>query len=191
MTSTVTDSLLRGLAEFRADNGCAISLYIDLDPSSTPTAPDVETRFNASLSALEKQADSHSGDRNCRLTLRDDLERIRSWWDSNFDRDRTQGVAIFASSADNWFRALQLPEPVRDLAQIGGEFAIAPLVGQLGGDGALVAFLSRERGNVYRVSGGRLVEVVDETAETQGQHSQGGWSQARYQRHIDHLVQQH
>ena len=24
-----------------------------------------------------------------------------------------------------------------------------------------------------------------------GRHSQGGWSQARYQRHIEHLVQQH
>jgi peptide subunit release factor 1 (eRF1) len=35
------------------------------------------------------------------------------------------------------------------------------------------------------------VEVADESEEQPGQHTQGGWAQARYQRHIDHLVQQH
>src|SRR3954463_13346025 len=72
MTSTVTDSVLRTLAAFRAENGCAISLYLDLDPSETPTTPDAETRFNASLSALEKQAEQRAGSRDCRLALRDD-----------------------------------------------------------------------------------------------------------------------
>jgi len=151
----------------------------------------VETRFNAAVSALEKQADLRSAARDCRVALRADLERIRTWWGSEFDRDGTKGVALFASSADDWFRALQLPERVPDLVQIGSEFGVTPLLGQLGRDGALVAVLSRERGSVYRVSAGRLVEIVDETEETPGQHSQGGWSQARYQRHIEHLVQQH
>jgi peptide chain release factor subunit 1 len=191
MTTTVTDSVLRTLSGFRAENGCAISLYIDLDPSSTPTAPDVVTKFNALLSELEKEAEARGTDRDCRLALRDDLARIRAWFEDQFDRDGTKGVAIFASSADGEFRALALPEAVGDLTRIGSEFVVAPLAGQLGRDGALVAVLSRERGNVYRFSGGRLVEVVDESEETQGQHSQGGWSQARYQRHIEHLVQQH
>src|SRR6185437_2261619 len=38
---------------------------------------------------------------------------------------------------------------------------------------------------------GRLAEEVDESEETQGQHDQGGWSQARYQRHIEKLVRDH
>jgi peptide chain release factor subunit 1 len=33
--------------------------------------------------------------------------------------------------------------------------------------------------------------VVDESEEQPRQHDQGGWSQGRYQRHIDHLVHQH
>jgi peptide chain release factor subunit 1 len=191
MTSTVTDNVLRTLSGFRAENGCAISLYIDLDPSSTATASQAETRFNSLLSELEKEAETHGGARDCRLALKDDLARIRSWWDDEFDRDGTQGVAIFASSADGEFRALPLPEPVRDLVRIGSELVVAPLAGQLGRDGSLVVVLSRERGTVYRFAGGRLVEIVDETEEAPGRHSQGGWSQARYQRHIEHLVQQH
>jgi len=191
MTSTVTDSVLRALSAFRAENGCAISLYIDLDPSSTATAAQAETRFNALVSELEKEAEGHSTARDCRLALQHDLARIRSWWGGEFDRHGVKGVAIFASSADDEFRALPLPEPVQDLVRIGSELAVAPLVGQLGRDGSLVAVLSRERGTVYRIAGGRLVEIVDETEDTPGQHSQGGWSQARYQRHIEHLVQQH
>jgi len=191
MPTTVTDSVLRAISAFRAENGCAISLYIDLDPSSTPTTPHAESKFNALLSELEKAADSYGAARDCRLALRDDLARIRTWWDDEFERDGAKGVAVFASSADGEFRVLPLAEPLGDLARIGSEFTVAPLAGQLSHDGSLVAVLSRERGNVYRSSGGRLVEIVDESEETQGQHSQGGWSQARYQRHIEHLVQQH
>jgi peptide subunit release factor 1 (eRF1) len=44
---------------------------------------------------------------------------------------------------------------------------------------------------VFRLRGGRLEEVVDQSEEQPGQHDQGGWSQARYQRHIEKLVQDH
>jgi peptide chain release factor subunit 1 len=44
---------------------------------------------------------------------------------------------------------------------------------------------------VFRLEDGRLEEVVDETEDVPGQHDQGGWSQARYQRHIEHLVREH
>jgi peptide subunit release factor 1 (eRF1) len=64
-----------------------------------------------------------------------------------------------------------------------------PLVGR--GTGAIVAVVSREQGRVYRLTAGRLEEVVDRSGDTPGQHDQGGWSQARYQRHIENLVLEH
>ena len=71
-------------------------------------------------------------------------------------------------------------------------FYLAPLVPLVGrGDGALVAVVGRERGEIYRLRGGRLEEVVDHTEEQPGRHDQGGWSQARYQRHIEKLVAEH
>jgi hypothetical protein len=45
MAITVTMNLLRDLATFRARNGCALSIYLNLDPSVTPTTPDVDTKF--------------------------------------------------------------------------------------------------------------------------------------------------
>jgi peptide chain release factor subunit 1 len=191
MATTVTDDLLRDLAGFHARNGCALSIYLDLDPSVAPTTPDIDTRFRAHLAEAEKLGEARSRERDCRLALRRDAERIRSWWDDGFDRDGARGVAIFASSADGYFRALPLAERVNDAVRVGPELHLTPLVDQFGHDGTLVAVVSRERGTVYRIRNGRLEEIVDETEEQPGQHDQGGWSQARYQRHIEHLVQQH
>jgi peptide chain release factor subunit 1 len=192
MATAVTTDTLRGLAGFRAANGCAISIYVDLDPSSTPTIPDVETKFNSVLSEAEKAAGAGAGaGRDCRLAVREDLARIRAFWDDEFDRDGARGVAIFASSGDGFFRALPLAEGAGDSVHVGPSLHLAPLAGALDRDGALVAFVTRERGTIYRFEGGRLRQVADESEEQPGQHDQGGWSQARYQRHIENLVQQH
>ena len=43
MAASVSWDSLRELANFQVENGCAISLYLDLDPSITPTAGDVQT----------------------------------------------------------------------------------------------------------------------------------------------------
>src|ERR1041384_343279 len=98
MGTSVTTDILRELAGFRADHGCAISIYLDFDPSSTPTIPDVETKFNAVLSEAEKLAERHADARDCRVALQSDLRRIRTWWNDEFTRDGANGVALFASS---------------------------------------------------------------------------------------------
>jgi peptide chain release factor subunit 1 len=192
MGATITWEALRELAGFRSSKSCAISLYVDLDPSATPTAAEMATRMNSLLSDAEKEADARNYGHDQTQALRSDLDRIRSWWDGEFDRDGVRGVAVFASSLDNLWRTIPLSEPVPDRVRLARDLFLAPLVPLVGrGDGALVAVVNRERGQVFRLRGGRLVEVVDETEEQPGQHDQGGWSQARYQRHIDKLVQDH
>jgi peptide subunit release factor 1 (eRF1) len=191
MATALTKDTLRDLARFRAANGCALSIYLDLDPTTTATIPAAETKFNATLTEAEKTAEAVADGRDCRLALRADLERIRAWWNHEFDRESVRSVAIFASSADGLFRALPLAGACRDSTHIGPSLHLAPLLDQVQAEGGLVAFVSRERGTIYRFDDGCLREVADETEEQPGQHDQGGWSQARYQRHIEHLVQQH
>jgi len=190
----VTEGLLRGLAGFRAANGCAISIYVDFDPSSVPTVPAEKTKFHALVDDAKKLADSRARDRgrDCRFALEADFERIKAWADAEFDRAGARSLAVFASSADGFFRIVPLLEAVADGWEVGPELWIAPLAGQLGGaEGALVAVVSRERGVLYRLHEGRLQEIADETDGVPGQHDQGGWSQARYQRHIENIVLRH
>ena len=191
MADTVTWSTLRQLAGFRAENGCATSLYLNLDPSEVPTAGDAQTRMSALLSTAEK-VDRKDLTHEQRGALKADFERIARWFDDDFNRDGARGVVVFAAGLDNFWTTLALPEAVPDRFKVGHELFLAPLVRVVArADGTIVAVVGREQGQLYRLSAGRLQELGDYSDETPGRHDQGGWSQGRYQRHIEHLVQEH
>ena len=196
MASTISWETLRGLADFRAERGWAISLYLGLDPSVAPTARDVEPRVNSLLDDVERQLEARRDElaREAREGAKADLERIRAWFDTEFDRSGTWGVALFAGGLDGLFRTLPLMEPVVDEACLDQELMLAPLVPLVGkGDGPLVAVLNRERGDVYRLHDGAFVQVADLTDDQRGmsRSDQGGWSQARYQRRFDEMAEKH
>jgi peptide chain release factor subunit 1 len=185
---------LRTLAEFRAAKGCAISLYLDLDPQSTINPGDVQTHVHSLLDGGGRKAGfgSESLTRDQTYGLKSDVERIKQYFAADFDRGGMRAFALFASGLDNLWKTLALPCPVNDDIRLGRELYLAPLLNVVGqGEGALVAVVSRERGEVYRLSAGRLHEVANETEDVPNQHDQGGWSQARYQRHIDEVVGRH
>src|SRR5436190_18654422 len=191
MAGTVTWPRLRELASFRSENGCAISLYLNLDPHEVPTPGDAQSRMNALLNAAEK-IDRSDLTHDARAGLKADFERIARWFDDDFERDGSQGIAIFAASLDNYWDTLSLPEPVTDGVRAGREFYLAPLVPLVARmDGTIVAVVGREQGQLYRLLAGRLEPIADQFDEQHGRHDQGGWSQARYQRHIEKLVQEH
>jgi len=194
VASTVTWDSLRDLAGFRAQNGCAISLYVDLDPSVTPTPGDFDTRVNALIDEIEKSEAARRPEltHDQKEGLRSDVQRLRDYFDQEFQRDGTVGLAVFCAWLDNLWVPLPLSGRVRDAIKVNRSLYLAPLVSLVGrGEGALVVVVGRERGDVYRLRGGKLEEVAEQTDETPGQHDQGGWSQARYQRHIEKLVQDH
>lgn len=193
MPATITPELLRRLAEFRASKGRAISLYLDLDPSVAPTQPDVAARINALLDEAGRRVDEvrESVPREARESLKGDLERVRDWFADDFDRDGSHGVAIFADGADGLWSAQTLTEAVPDDVRIGDDLMLAPLLPTLGRDEFLVGYVGRERAEVYRLRDGTLVEIADETEDVPNKHQQGGWSQARYERHVENVVGQH
>ena len=185
---------LRELAGFRAENGCAISLYLNLDPSITPTAADVATRVRSLLDNGSKSHGATRGDlaHEVRLGLRNDFERLQRFFQSGFDRDGAHGYAVFVAGLDNVWSTVPLPAAVSDTIRVADDFLLAPLVPLVGrGEGALVALVNREQGRVYALRGGRLAEIANKTEDMPRRHDQGGWSQANFQRHIDNLAQEH
>jgi peptide chain release factor subunit 1 len=194
MTSTVSLDRLRELAGFRAQNGCAISLYLDLDPGSTPTAGDTATRVNSLLDAASKSHGATRGDlaHEVREGLKADFERVERYFHNEFDRDGSRGLALFAAGLDNVWSVLPLPWSVHDQARVADDFLLAPLVPLIGrGNGALVAVVNREQGRVLALRDGRLEEIADRTEDAPSKHDQGGWSQSRYQRHIENIAHEH
>jgi peptide chain release factor subunit 1 len=194
VAGTITWEQLRELAAFRARQGCAVSLYVGLDPSIVPTAGDLASHTRSLLARAERQLDGRHVTlaRDERQALSRDLERIERWFGSEFSREGAHGVAVFAAELDDLFLPLVLPWPVEDEARIAPQLFLAPLVSLVGrGDNALVAYVGRERGDVYRLRAGELTPLADETADVPGRHDQGGLSQARYERHIETIVDRH
>ena len=129
MASPITWEQLRELASFRTKRGCAVSLYLGLDPSIVPTAGDLASHTRSLLARAERQADeqraalSHAE----RKAVAGDIDRIASWFESEFSREGVRGVAIFAAELDGLFRPLLLPWPVADDARLGQQLYLAPL----------------------------------------------------------------
>lgn len=192
VASSVTWDALRQLAEFRAEKGCAISLFIDLDPSTSPTPADAQTRVHSLLDEGEKKSDGTNQTHEQRLGLKADFDRIRQFFREEFQRDGTRGYAVFCAGLDNLWETVSLSERVPNEVKVSRELYLAPLVPLVGrGEGAVVAFVSREQGRLYRLRAGRLDEVADLFEEQPRRHDQGGWSQARMQRHVDELAKDH
>ena len=191
---TVNWDELRDLAGFEAENGFAISVYLDLDPSLVPTAGDAHTRLNSLLDGAARENGGRAREltHQQRLALKEDLERIRRYFEAEFERDGAHGLAIFCAGLDNVWRPLPLTEMVPDGIKVGQLLYLAPLVPLVGrGEGAIVVVVSREQGRFYRLRGGRLEDLADYFEEQPRRHDQGGWAQARLQRHADELVHEH
>jgi peptide chain release factor subunit 1 len=186
VADTITWEQLRELAGFRATADCAISLYVGLEPSDAPTAADVQARMASLLSeAGRKLEDAPTG-------KQEDLERIRTWLESGFDRSGLRGLAVFADGPDDLWLTIGTAEPLEDAVHVSDELYVAPLVPLVGSEAdVLVAVVGREQGRVFRLQGGRLVEIADESEDVPGRHGQGGWSQGRFERHIDEIVDRH
>ena len=194
MAEQLTWETLRELAAFRAEHGCAVSLYLDLDPSVTPTPGAADTRLHSLLGTAERSdaAASEGLSHQAREALKADIERLRDYVENEFDRAGVHGLALFAAGADGSWRTLSLGDRVPDEVAVGRTFRLAPLVGHMGhADGALVAVVSRERGEVFRLRDGRLRELADLSDETSRRHDQGGRSEARSQGHADEVAADH
>jgi peptide chain release factor subunit 1 len=192
MATTPTWEDVRRLAEYRAQRGRAISLYVDLDPSVSPTAPQAATRVKALIADGHKDGAGLDQTHQEREALKRDFERIERYFDQEFSHDGAHGLALFCAGLDKLWIQLQLPDRVPDEIKVERDFYLAPLAPLVGrGDAALVAAVNRERGSLYRLRGGRLEEAADLSEEQPRRHDQGGWSQSRFQRHVDELAAEH
>ncbi len=194
MAGVITWNRLRELAAFRAQNGLAISLYLGFDPSTAGTIPGAATKVNSLLDEAQKSTFANRGDltHDQKRGLQSDFERIHSYLTNDFSRAGAQGLAIFAAGLDTFWSANALSERVPERVCVGPDFHLKPLVPLLGrGEGAIVAVIDRERGLLFRLTNGRLEPLSDLTEEQPGRHDQGGWSQARFQRHINELTKDH
>jgi peptide chain release factor subunit 1 len=192
--ATELDLLARSLAGFRAQRGICISLFLDLDPRVVPTAKDVSSHVTSILDDARRRIDENADTlgRERTVSARDDLEEAERFFEEQLDRSGAHGFALYLDGLDNVRHDVALPKPVEDRAVVGPTFALAPLLTTLEHDrDLLLAAVGRERGTLWRARNGSIELLEDRTEEIHGRHDQGGWSQARFQRSIEHDALDH
>jgi peptide chain release factor subunit 1 len=175
------------LVAFEPTDAPVLSLYLDMRPNENGRRTwDVFLR-----KVFSERPRTLKGD--ARKSFEDDAERIRAYLEADV-RKSADGLAVFAcSAADGFFEAVELDVPLdAHWLFVGSVPHLYPLMrvnDQFPRYAALVADTNSARLYVFGL-GAREAEREVKNVKTR-RSAMGGWSQARYQRHIENFHLQH
>jgi peptide chain release factor subunit 1 len=180
--------LIDRLAAFPPGNAPFVNVYIDARPDHVG-----RERYRAFVrTELKARAATYPERSPERQSVERDAERIAAWLDARA-RPQANGIAIFACAAADFFEAVQLEVPIEQSEVFVGPtphlYPLAAVAGRYRRHAAVV--LDSHAAHIF-VFG--LGEVVAERAIDSGEipkSEAGGWSQARYQRHVEEFQRHH
>jgi peptide chain release factor subunit 1 len=184
----LTESIDR-LAQFEPVPFPVLSLYLDMRPNGTGRdqyAPFLRKAFRDRLRTYRPHSPEHT-------SFSRDVERITAYLESEV-RASANGLALFAcAGADDFFEAIQLDVPIEfhrlyvdDKPHL---YPLARIDDQYPRFAAVV--LDTNLARIFVFSTGQRVREQQVQSPKTKQVKVGGWSQARYQRHIEQYHQQH
>jgi peptide chain release factor subunit 1 len=177
---------LRSLAELRLDRPVVLSLYLNLDPSQFATPPARKTSVRSLLDEAERRLREVDGlSHQDKMALQAALERATRFLENELPSDGAHGLAVFASEPNGLFEAVKLPRSVPNRVAIGHSPLVGPIARLARRERWCLALVNRRDARIFRGSPDGLREVEQIHDDVSGQHDQGGWSQARYQRGIE------
>jgi len=180
--------LIDRLAEFPPGKGPFVSVYIDARPDQVGR----DKYWAFVRTELKARAATYPDRTPERQSIDRDAERILAWLEANA-RPQANGIAIFACAAADFFEAVQLEVPIEQSEVFVGPtphlYPLAAVADRYRRHAAVV--LDSHSAHIF-VFG--LGEVVDERAIESAaipKSEAGGWSQARYQRHVEEFQRHH
>jgi peptide chain release factor subunit 1 len=188
-STTPLSAQLDRLAQFEGTTAPFISLYLNAQPND-------RGRDDYSLflkRELRGRADTYPLDTPARDSLERDIQRVEAYVESEI-KPSANGVAIFAcAAADDFFEAVQLSAPIDEnrlfISDRPHLYPLAQLDSRYPRCAAVLCDTNRAR--IFVVALATVEQEHEVTGTKTRRHTMGGWSQARYQRHIDNYHQQH
>jgi hypothetical protein len=170
-----------------------VTLYLDLDPERFATPPARATQITSLIdsAARDVERDKTLG-HDDRQALREDLERIHSYLRSEDPPYQgSRALAVFCSLRDGLFEVVGLGRSCEGFVVIERTPYVEPLIRSAQDRRWCVALVNRRVARVFNGTGDRLEERQRIEDNVQGQHDQGGWSQANYERSIEKDADDH
>jgi peptide chain release factor subunit 1 len=183
----LTDQLDR-LAAFEPAPYPVVSLYLNTQPNQHGR-DNFQAFTRKEFKARQQTYGTNTPERE---SLDHDIERISQYLETEL-KPSAHGVAIFACHAGELFEAVQLEAPIDDhWLYIGDQPHLYPLA-------RVVSQFPRYAAVLADTHATRILVVAENTvADAQSiqgvktrRTSQGGWSQARFQRHVENYHLQH
>ncbi|HSP55905.1 MAG TPA: Vms1/Ankzf1 family peptidyl-tRNA hydrolase [Dehalococcoidia bacterium] len=169
---------IRELAELKTDPGI-VSVYIKLDPKLRYRRKQAAVKFQSEAVRFARAASGWQLE-----ALDREKPNILTFLKSQDFLGRT--LAIFSSKPAGVWRVLRLDVMVPTTIAVDKRAQVQPLVRLLDENPrVVVCVIERDRAAVYTVEGGTIRPESDIESVVPGWHDQGGWSQARFQRHIE------
>jgi peptide chain release factor subunit 1 len=178
------DTKLREIAALQSDAGI-VSAYLKLDPRLRYLRRQALVKFGGAAARFSRSANDWQ-----REVLDRETPRIlRFLRKENFGG---RAVVIFSSEPDGIWRVVQLDVLVPSVVAVDTRPQIETLVSVLDEHpGVIVCVVERDRASIYRVEQGARHLESEIRSAVPGWHDQGGWAQARFQRHIEFHEDQH
>lgn len=183
------DSHLDRLALFEPVDLPVVSLYLNLQPDQRGRdhyQPFVRKELRGRAKTFAPRSpERESFDR--------DIERIEEYLRDQI-LPESNGAAIFACSGkDGFFETVQLAAPIeQNSIHVGRQphlYPLARISDRYRRYACLVADTNAAR--IFVFGAGKQLAVEDVANEKTKRFQAGGWSQSRYQRHVDHQRMQH
>ncbi len=185
----ISRSELQKIGQLRDPNGQLLSLYLPLFQESSNVDYNIELK-NLLRSANQRYVDSTGTSlpegfdalfEDLRVYVRDNAGKYG------------RGIALFASPEYGILRTLAMPGSVESSAIVAENPNLAPLIRLLEDNQPYcLCVVSRDQARLFLGHVDEIEEIEQvRDEEVPGQHDQGGWSQARFERHIEDHVHRH
>jgi peptide chain release factor subunit 1 len=185
----ITRSDLEAISQLDHPEGHLLSLYLPLFQDKS------DTDYNIQLKNLLRSANQrfqHETGNELPGSFEELFEDIRVFIRDNAGK-YGRGIALFASPEKGIIDTRSVPDSIESSAIVDARPNLAPLIRLIEDfDPYCVCIISRDQARILTGYLDEIHEVMHlEDDEVPGQHDQGGWSQSRYERHIEDHVNRH
>lgn len=144
-----------------------------------------------------RQAQAHVDDiigleKADRKAVVSDLDLIANWMDTQYIRGKEKSLLFFVCSEIGLFEVLPVNESVPHTFHVGSSpnlIALESIASSAHGTGVILISKGTARLYTFRFNELRLDRVIED--DVPNKHRKGGWSQMRYQRHVEDHVYRH
>ncbi len=184
---------IKELAALSFEDRLVFSLYLDLSVDRYLTKREIEEQAASLVDAAIRRAEQKYGNAPEMKDAIEDAGALQRFIELELSREGATSFAAFVCRPEKLERCYLLRRPLRPRASFDRSPYVRPLNSLLTEYSHFgVILCNRRLARILRFHLGRLSgdEVVIED-EVHGRHDQGGWSQARYARHIEREAHNH